>query len=251
MANGNTNTERVATGISGLDLMLTGGIPATNQVLVAGGPGAGKTMLCFEVLYHNAKQGIPSLFVTLEEDPQDVLKNVKSAFTDFTDIDELVEKKALKVTSSFVPVGSIGSDQLELISAFQKIVSSIEGSINEMHAKCVAIDSLSLLKLVSTEGDALTYRRALLGLMASLRKLNVTALLTIEMKSLERKDIEFSQEFFIFDGILVMYQSESQEKRTLNLEVVKMRRTGHSLSFAPYEITSKGFRVFTVEQDSY
>ncbi len=84
--------------------------------------------------------------------------------------------------------------------------------------------------------------------MTVLRRLGVTAFLTVELETSERTNIQFSQEFFIFDGIFVMYQSENNERRTLNLEIVKMRRTNHSLSFAPYEITEKGFRVFAVDQ---
>ncbi len=241
--------ERVQTGIAGLDNMLYGGVPITNQVLIAGGPGAGKTLLCFEILYNNAKAGTPSVFITLEESPDDVLKNAKSAFIDFNDIDELIAKNMLKVVSCEVPPGALGGGEM---GAFAKMISTIEDIVKSASAKCVAIDSLSVLRLVSSESDTLTYRRAIMGLMSSLRRLNVTAFLSIELGTAERKEIKFSQEFFIFDGIFVLYQSEANERRSLNLEIVKMRRTNHSLSFAPYEITSKGFRIFAVDQaESY
>jgi KaiC/GvpD/RAD55 family RecA-like ATPase len=242
--------EKISTGIPGLDNMLFGGVPVTNQVLVAGGPGAGKTLMCFEIAYSSAKLGRQALFITLEEKVDDLLKNVKNAFTEFTDIDDLIAKKTLTVLGDDIPVPIIGSgEKEELFSSFAKVVTDIENAIKEAGAKVVIVDSLSLLRLASGEQDVLTYRRALLGLMAVLRKLEVTAFLTVELGTSERANIQFSQEFFIFDGIFVMYQSENNERRTLNLEIVKMRRTNHSLSFAPYEITEKGFRVFAVDQN--
>jgi KaiC/GvpD/RAD55 family RecA-like ATPase len=241
--------EKVATGIPGLDNMLFGGVPATNQVLVAGGPGAGKTLMCFEIAYNNAKAGKQALFVTLEEKVEDVIKNAKNAFTEFSDIDDIIAKKALAVIGDAIPAPVIGSSEKEeLFNSFTKIVTGIENAIKETGAKVVIIDSLSLLRLASGEQDVLTYRRALLGLMTVLRRLEVTAFLTVELETSERTKIQFSQEFFIFDGIFVMYQSENNERRTLNLEIVKMRRTNHNLSSSPYEITNKGFRVFAMDQ---
>ena len=63
-------TNYIKTGVTGLDAMLYGGIPEKNQVLLAGGPGTGKTLLSFEYLYRNAKAGNTSLFFALEEDPK-------------------------------------------------------------------------------------------------------------------------------------------------------------------------------------
>ena len=51
-------TNMIKTGIEGLDDLIGGGIPFANQVVLAGGPGAGKTLLSFEILYRNAKVGI-------------------------------------------------------------------------------------------------------------------------------------------------------------------------------------------------
>ena len=89
---------RVLTGIEGLDKMLYGGVPATNQVVVSGGPGAGKTLLSFNIVYNNAKQGIPSVFITLDETPQNLVRNVKKSFKEIAnEIDSLIEKRLIVV----------------------------------------------------------------------------------------------------------------------------------------------------------
>jgi circadian clock protein KaiC len=46
-----SNAERVQTGIPGLDEMIGGGIPRGRVVLVVGGPGTGKTILCAQFIY--------------------------------------------------------------------------------------------------------------------------------------------------------------------------------------------------------
>ncbi|MFI5412850.1 MAG: ATPase domain-containing protein [Candidatus Micrarchaeales archaeon] len=241
--------ERLSTGIAGLDGMLFGGVPLTNEVLIAGGPGSGKTLLCFEILYRNAKAGVPSLFISLEEKPEEIIKNAKSAFPELAiDIDAMIASKALSIISGDTPLEMGTDNERDLISAFAKVNAGIEESIKSTNAKVIAVDSISVLKLVSSKGGALTYRRGILGLMSTIRRLGVTAFLTIELASTERGDIKFSSEFFIFDGIIVMYQSESEERRSFNLEIVKMRRTNHSLSFAPYEITPRGYRILVVDQ---
>ena len=242
------NVERIKTGILGLDGMLYGGIPKGNQVLIAGGPGSGKTLLAFQILYNNAKAGIPGTFIALEEEPEDVVKNAKNAFTDFTDIDELLQKHTLQVDGED-PAARIqhgGGEGAEEYS-FGNVVSEIEALISNNSSKIVVIDSVSLLRLM-LGADTFTYRRSLLALVANLKRLGVTAILTVEMESLERREARFAGEFFMFDGVITMYQNGEAEKRSLNIEIVKMRSTNHSWALAPYEIGAAGFKVFTIEE---
>ncbi|MCK5112548.1 MAG: AAA family ATPase, partial [Thermoplasmatales archaeon] len=46
-----SNIERVKTGISGLDDLISGGLPKDTITLVSGPPGSGKTILCCQFLY--------------------------------------------------------------------------------------------------------------------------------------------------------------------------------------------------------
>ncbi len=237
--------DRIATGVQGMDDMLFGGVPVGNQVIVAGGPGSGKTLLSFEVLYHNAKKGIPGVFLALEERPDELLKNIKEVFTGFDDLDDLIAKKMILINGEDTSRRLL-SDSGSSSYAFGNVVSDIEAAIREIGAKLVVIDSISLLKLVVS--NELTYRRSMLALTSDLRRLGVTSLLTVETSSSERKGLKFGPEFFIFDGIVIMYQSGEEYKRSLTAEVVKMRGSDHSWALTPYEITSDGFRMFTIEQ---
>ena len=245
MAEEEQKIERVSTGIDGLDTVLYGGVPVKSQTIIGGGPGSGKTLLSFEILYHNAKKGVPCAFIALEEQPETVINNVKKTFTSFTDIDELISKNLLVVGGEDVASKvQVGSDSESY--SFGNVVSDIENLVKSNEAKCIVIDSISLLKLML--GNLLLYRKSMVALAANLRRLGVTGFLTIELPSTDRNEMTFSPEFFIFDGTMVMYQNWEENKRALNIEVIKMRGSNHSLALAPYEITSRGFRVFSVSE---
>jgi circadian clock protein KaiC len=237
--------EKIATGIEGLDEILFGGIPVKDQVIVAGGPGSGKTLLGFEILYRNAKKGIPGVLITLEENPDNVLKNAKEAFADFNDIDALISKNMLTISGEETARRLLNDDGTSTYT-FGNMVADIEEMIKRVGAKLIVVDSISLFKLVL--GDDLKYRRSMLALTSNLKRLGVTSLLIAETPSSERSDLRFEPEYFIFDGILIMYQSGEGYKRTLTAEVVKMRGSDHSWALTPYEMTPSGFRMFTIGQ---
>jgi len=240
--------ERVKTGIPGLDSMLYGGIPEGNQTIVAGGPGAGKTLLSFEFLYKNAKAGHPRIFFALEENPEDILRNVKSAFTTFTDIDDLVKKSMLTINGDIAAKLSEGNAESQTYE-FGKIVSDIEAEVSAVKAERVVIDSLSLFNILVT--DPLIYRRSTVALISNLRRIGVTSLLTAEIQNPERKGMRFKPEFFIYDGIISMYLSDEEDKRTTSLEIIKMRGSKHSFATAPYEINPDGFKIFSADEIQY
>ncbi len=237
------------TGVEGLDAMLYGGIPEGNQVILAGGPGSGKSLLCFEYAYRNAKAGITSVFLAMEETPERMLENAKECFKDFTDIDELVRNRKLIIDGEDPTTILRGSDagqgsQYE----FGKVVSDIESIIVSTGAKRLVIDSLSVMDLLIT--DPSVYRRSMLALVSNLRRLGVTTILTAEMPTPERTKLEFKEEFFIFDGIIVMYAKGDEEKRALAMEVIKMRGAKHSFLTTPYEIGPDGFSIVSAEEIS-
>jgi circadian clock protein KaiC len=58
---------KAATGISGLDEVLAGGLSRGNVFLLEGEPGAGKTTVAVQFLLEGASHGERSLYITLSE----------------------------------------------------------------------------------------------------------------------------------------------------------------------------------------
>jgi len=44
--------EKLKTGVAGLDALFDRGIPESSSILIEGGPGSGKTILCLQIAYN-------------------------------------------------------------------------------------------------------------------------------------------------------------------------------------------------------
>lgn len=237
--------ERVQTGIKGLDGMLKGGIPAGNQIIVAGGPGTGKTLMSFEYLYKNALAGNICIFFSLEEDTRMIIENAKEAFKDMTEMERLMAEKKLIIHGSDQATSLVQKANKEVgtfVYTFTTTIADIESMIAETGATRVVVDSVSIMKLFTK--DANEYRGLSGRLVSTLRKLGVTSILTMEIDTPEKEKLQFQPEFFIYDGIVIMYLSRGiDENRVPTVEIIKMRGTEHSFATVPYEITASGISM--------
>src|SRR5207249_1817493 len=68
--------EKLATGIPGFDLISNGGLPKDRVTLVSGTAGSAKTVFAAQFLAEGIKNGEPGLFLTFEESPKDLRKNI-------------------------------------------------------------------------------------------------------------------------------------------------------------------------------
>lgn len=239
--------NKVQTGISGLDKMLDGGIPEGNQIILAGGPGTGKTLLLFEYLYKNAINGKTSILFSLEEDTDMIVENAKEAFPDFKDIDTLISAQKLIIRGASENKQFIQKESESSAYTFGRMIMEIESFIDSVQATRVGIDSVSLIKLFIK--DVFEYRNVSTSLVSLLRKLGVTAFLSMEIDTPEKDRLLFEPEFFIYDGIITMYSGgDESDSRILTMEVIKMRGSKHSFSTIPYEITPSGISIMLLPE---
>jgi len=225
--------DRVMTGISGLDEMLNGGIPARRHVAVYGGPGAGKTSFCFEFLYRGAKLGENGVYITLEETAEDIVENMKNTFPMINDVPELIKEKKLEV---------IKPDKLEL----EGVASIIEDRITSNDVKRAVIDSSTMIRL-SFKNDV-EYRQTLFEFLSLLRNLDCTTLTTVEATTASREDMKYDIEHFVMDGIVNLYSIGREDRRIRALEIFKMRGTSHSRDLVPFKVTPSGIKVYVGEK---
>jgi len=237
------NGKRFKTGIFGLDSMLNKDMPKGNQVLIAGSPGCGKTLLAFEIVYKNAVEGTPGLIFLFEERVVDFIENAKSAFSDFKDIDALIEKKLIRIVNIDITLNLNSSDGNNMLLTFRNIINHINEEIKESNPGCVVIDSISLLKFIASNENLLLYRKSLFSLITTMRNYNITAFFTIDNSSISRENLIFQPEFYIFDGVIMLYANIIDIRRELTLEILKMRGSAHSKTIASYAITNRGFSV--------
>src|SRR5687768_9561732 len=70
--------QKLPTGISSFDMIAEGGLPKNRTTLVAGTAGSGKTVFAVQFLAAGIVAGERGVFVTFEESPDDVRKNMRS-----------------------------------------------------------------------------------------------------------------------------------------------------------------------------
>src|SRR3982074_651378 len=71
--------DKISSGISGLDEITGGGLPAGRPTLVCGNAGCGKTLLAMEFLVRGATRfNEPGVFITFEETADELADNVSS-----------------------------------------------------------------------------------------------------------------------------------------------------------------------------
>jgi circadian clock protein KaiC len=71
----------IETGVPTLDLLLGGGIPARQSVVVTGAPGSGKTVLCSQISFAQAARGKRVVIATVASESQDKLLEELQGFS--------------------------------------------------------------------------------------------------------------------------------------------------------------------------
>lgn len=225
--------ERVETGISGLDEMLNGGIPARRHVALYGGPGSGKTSFGFEFLYRGAKKGQNGVYITLEETYDDIIENMKMTFPMFTDVPKLVKEKKLNI---------VKPDKLEL----DEVANVLEEQITDNDVSRAVIDSATMIRM--SFKSEIEYRQTLFEFLSLLRNLDCTSITTLEASSPVKSEIKFDIEHFVMDGIINLYNLDREDRRIRALEIFKMRGTNHSRDLVPFKVTPSGIKVYVGEK---
>jgi len=232
--------ERTPTGVPGLDELIGGGIPRGHVVLIMGGPGSGKTILCSQFLYNGAAQyGERGLFVTLDEPREDIQAEMRPFGWDFERL-EAEEKFAFLDAS---PFGMRSSRSFKPITA-RSLGDEIRRLAKKIRVDRIAIDPVAAL--LFHYPDVAERRNAILQLIESVRSTGATCLLTLELRAagLER---EVQVEEYLAHGVLILRTLKSGSNLVRAVQVEKMRGTHIDLQPRPYIIGSDGIEVYPEE----
>ena len=126
-----TKQIRVATGVTGLDEMLSGGLVPGSTVLVRGAPGCGKTSLGLQFLVHGARNNDPGLFISFEEFPASIHRDAESLGWNLAELEEAGQLH-LMFTTPQILLDSLASPQ----SALSRLM--LDGGIQR-----VVLDSIT------------------------------------------------------------------------------------------------------------
>ncbi|MFB6265673.1 MAG: RAD55 family ATPase [Candidatus Nanohaloarchaea archaeon] len=223
-------SERVETGIDGLDELLEGGIPRSNTVLLAGPAGSGKTTFGLEFLYRGAKEHDQTgLYVSFEETKDELLNNLPFDW----DMEDLIEQGKL----DFVKYDPY---------QYEDVIDLIRTNIKQGDVERVVVDSVTAISLyVENVKDV---RKLILDMNEELKKQGATTIYTGEIKAGEPEEISrFGVEAFIADGVITLMLGEQGAELTNQVLIRKMRGTDHDKQVHPFDFKEDGLKVYAEE----
>ncbi|HEU5317321.1 MAG TPA: circadian clock protein KaiC [Chloroflexota bacterium] len=221
--------DKLATGIAGFDHVARGGVPRHRVTLVAGTAGSGKTVFAVQFLAEGIKRGEHGVFVTFEESPADVCRNVAGFGWD-------VRGWEAEGRWAFVDASPHQDDDAVVTGEYDlgALLARVEHAVRATSAKRVAIDSLGAILDRFARSNRM--RPELLRIASALREMAVTTIMTAE-RTLEYGEISrFGFEEFVADNVIILRNALEEEKRRRTLEILKFRGAPHQKGEVPFTV---------------
>jgi circadian clock protein KaiC len=220
-------TDRMSTGNAEADHILGGGFPADSINIIMGHPGSGKTIFAEELIFHNADEGRPVLYMTTLSEP---LAKVVRYLQGFAFFDE--EKLGTQVIYEDVGPQLAKDGAGALIPLLQK-------AIEELSPKIIVIDSF---KAVHDLAPTVAERRHLVYEMtALLTAFGTTAFLLGEYTE---DDILEYPEFAVADAIVELSRVRLGNRDERYFRVYKLRGSDYLEGAHAFRITDSGLDIY-------
>jgi circadian clock protein KaiC len=221
--------EKLETGIPGFDFLSEGGLPLGRATLISGTAGSSKTVFACQFLVEGIKKGEAGVFVTFEEPPKAIRRNMRGFGWDISQWEE--ERKWAFVDASPQPgIQPLVSGQYDLSA----LLARIEFAIRKYNAKRVSMDSLGAI--FSHLADSAQVRNDLFVIASALRELGVTSVMTAERTEEYGEISRYGVEEFVADNVVILRNVLSEEKRRRTIEILKYRGTNHQKGEYPFTI---------------
>lgn len=238
----------IKTGVPGFDKLLEEGIPRRSSLLVAGGPGTGKTIICLQIAANACMAGKKCIYISFEEHEE----NLKKHMRDFGWAPEKWENEGRLIVKRISPYELSRSVEALLAQAKGELLIELE-SIPAIIPKGMApdiivIDSLTAVAAAFVERED-TYRIYIEQFFRLLEKMGATAFLITETAEAASTYSRSGVEEFLADGVIALYHIRKDNVRIRGIEIIKLRGTRHIEKMAPFDIIShKGIVVYPEEE---
>jgi len=198
--------ERLSTGSVAFDRILDGGLPVRSMTVVAGEPGAGKTLFALQMLFHLARQGKKGLYFTTLSEPSLKLINYMQQFRFF-------DEDAIGKRVFFVDIGGVvrGCNAEDSLKAITDRVEREEPAI-------LVIDSFKAMRDLLSDAPAI--RTFAYDLAVHVAGWGAATLLVGEYTT---EEIAQFAEFAIADGVLRFGTQREELTAVRVVDVLKLR----------------------------
>jgi circadian clock protein KaiC len=218
---------RVTTGNAQADHVLAGGFPSNSINIVMGQPGTGKTIFAEQLLFRNADEKRPCLFVTTLSEPLSKAVTYVQGFS-FCEPDKLgTEIQYHDVGGELVTEGP------------DALLPWLREMIKTSRPKIIVIDSFRAIHDLATSAQQM--RRIVSDLAGLLSAYDVTTFLLGEYTT---ADIDRFPEFAIGDGVVELARHPVSTRDERFFRVVKLRGSAYKEGQHSFRITRDGIELF-------
>ncbi|HET6516281.1 MAG TPA: circadian clock protein KaiC [Thermodesulfovibrionales bacterium] len=228
---GHQDIEKLATHIPGFDLIAAGGLPKGRTTLLAGSSGSAKTVFAAQFLAAGIRIDENGVFVTFEEPKEDIRSNVKGFGWDIKSWEK--EGKWAFVDASPEP-----NQEATVVGEydFGALLARVEYAVKKTGATRLSMDSVgAIFTRFSNQG---VVRRELFRIVAALKEMGVTALLTVERIEEYGEISRIGVEEFVADNVIILRNALDEEKRRRTIEILKFRGAYHQKGEWPFTVSS-------------
>ncbi|MDF1541058.1 MAG: ATPase domain-containing protein [Candidatus Thorarchaeota archaeon] len=241
--------SRVSSGVKGFDTLLNGGYIQGRSMLLAGGPGTGKSILTWHFIFDGIEKGESAVLLSLDESAEILIDDMKGFGWD---PEKAIDEQKLTILSGtlrLVPTETgydyvIGFDHplfREKPFTVPRLADIVKKRAKETKATRIVVDGLG--PLLELAGNRFEVRQMVYGFMKELSDQKSTALLTHELRSLSGAQND-EMPYFIADGVVKLDMVYATGDYVRTMRIVKIRGTSHVMRPAMFRIESNGVVVY-------
>lgn len=219
-------SERLSTGVHGLDAMLDGGLWRGTTTLLAGPSGAGKTTMGLQFAFEGTCRGEPTLYMSFQENPTQLARTIRGLGAD---PEELAGQGLDLVYAS--PV------ELQIDSIIVDLFRRIErGGVRRL-----VLDAVGDLASAATDPQRL--HDYLYALVQHLAVRTITSVLNFETagNTIAHAGMQNAMSYLSDNVLLLTLDGEDRTRRALR--VIKTRGSAHDTRVREVAISSDGLSV--------
>jgi circadian clock protein KaiC len=226
--------DLIRTGIRGLDVILSGGIPRGNVILLEGSIGTGKTTFGVEFVYRGASEfDEPGIIVLFEVSPDRLVRDAAELGWDLPALEQARKLKIIFTTRQVFSQELQQADSLLLEEAAA------------MGARRIFVDGVAGVSAGNGPAAVVDARDTFHVLTEGLQRENLTAVLAVEAAALSQHATIGLPEESIADTVIRLRMEEVTRATVRSLEIVKSR--GHDFQMGRHSFriaNGRGMEVY-------
>jgi circadian clock protein KaiC len=214
-------TERIPTGIKGLDELLEGGFPKGRSFLVTGEPGTGKTIFSLQFLMEGLARGEKGIYVAADEGPMDIIEQAASLGWD---LERYIEKKELAILNAGTYLSTLPGTAKEKHVDISKALGDLSGFVNRLEAKRLVLDPAGPFVLLRESTSRIQDQTRLLIKLLRTTMQTTNILTSYAVPRIGERTLHGIEEYLVA-GAVILKLVWSGKRFTRSLVIEKMRCT--------------------------